>query len=328
MMLPGIKEKDVFGKKVLVRADLDVDDQPFRLEALKPTLEYLEQKQTKIILVGHKGRPQGMDPNLSLREICLRLGKVIGREIEFRINLNETSEKDIVMYENLRFNPGEELNDPEFSRSLAGLAEIYVNEAFAASHREHASIVGVPRLLPHVAGIRFRQEVEKLDQILKNPKKPVVFVISGFKKDKIDYLEPLSHRADSVLVAGRLPDYIEMQAFKLPSNVQVASLNPDKEDITLNSIEKIESEIKKAETVLLVGPIGKYEEEGHLNGTKRIFETVANLDGLKFAGGGDTQKVINKLGLAAKFSWISVGGGAMLEYLSKGTLPGIIALLN
>ena len=184
----------------------------------------------------------------------------------------------------------------------------------------------MPKLLPSAAGFRFIQEVENLEKVLNNPKKPILLIIGGIKKDKLDYLEDFKRFADKILIGGRLPEY-------LPEDLEdkqlvVAKLIMDKEDITIHSIEKFEEEISKAGTIIIAGPMGKFEEEGRMTGTERVFKAIADSQAYKLAGGGETQKTILSLGLTEKFDWISVGGGASLEFLAKGTLPGIEALLN
>lgn len=305
----------------MVRADLDVPEKEnFRLEALTPTLKLLSEKGARIILMGHQGRPEGkVVEELELAPVEARLRKIVG-SLEFSV------------LENLRFDPGEEGNDGGFAKTLSQKGDLYVNEAFAVSHRAHASIVGLPKLLPHAAGLRFVSEVKNLSKVLENPKKPVVAIVSGIKKDKVEISRLLAKKVDKVLVGGRLPEYfgdntnsIRMQD---SGNLIIANLIMDKEDITLNSIDRFKSEIEKAGTIVLAGVLGKYEDEGHFQGTKEIFQAVASANAFKVAGGGDTQTVLSLLGLMDKFDWVSVGGGAMLEYLAKGTLPGIEALLE
>lgn len=313
--LPKITDLEVSGKRVLLRLDLDCEPDPndLRIIASEETLDYLEEKGAQIIIIAHKGRPDGrVDESLSLKPFQSIFDKW-GAKVE----------------ENLRFDPGEEKNDPEFAKKLASLGDgyhgvassAYVNEAFANSHREHASIVGLPKLLPHAAGLRFAKEVENLSKVLNNPKRPVVFIIGGVKKDKLDYLPLLEKIADKVLVGGRLPAYAEIS-----NKFLVANLLPDKEDLTINSMEKFEEEIAKAGTIILAGPMGRYEDEGHRRGTERIFKAVASSKAFRVAGGGDTEKAVEVLNLPKEFDWVSVGGGAMLEFLAKGTLPGIQAL--
>jgi phosphoglycerate kinase len=231
--------------------------------------------------------------------------------------------------ENLRFNPSEEKNDQEFAKSLASGQDFFVNEAFAVSHREHASIVSLPKLLPHAAGLRFTEEVENLSKVLSNPKKPVVMVISGLKDDKLAYMEDFLKLGDKILIGGRLPDYIhDTSPLRTNEKVIVGDLMADKEDITIHTMEKFETEIVSAGTIVVSGPLGKFEEEGHRQGTKRILDAIANCPAFKVAGGGDTESAIKLLNLTDKFNWVSIGGGAMLEFIAKGTLPGIIALQN
>lgn len=308
MNLPGLIDLDVSGKRVLLRLDLDIepDLDDLRIKASEKTLNFLKEKGAEIIIIAHRGRPEGkVDESLSLKPFQPFFAKW-GAKVE----------------ENLRFDPGEEANDSEFVRRLADLGDFYVNEAFGNSHREHSSIVGLPKILPHAAGFRFIKEVENLSKVLENPQKPVVFIIGGVKKDKLDYLPLLEKIADKVLVGGRLPDYAETS-----NKFLVANLLPDKEDLTINSIERFEKEIAQAGTIVLAGPMGKYEDKGHRQGTERIFKAVAGSKAFKVAGGGETEEAIMALSLSNGFDWVSIGGGAMLEFLTKKTLPGIEALL-
>lgn len=316
--LPKITNLDVVGKRVLLRLDLDCDSDPndLRIKSSTETLEYLKEKGAKIIIIAHKGRPNGkIDESLSLKPFQPIFDKW-----------------GAIVEENLRFDPGEEGNDPEFSKKLASLGDIFVNEAFASSHRNHASIVGLPKLLPHAAGFRFQKEVENLSKVLIDPKHPVVFLLSGVKEDKLNYLDGIKKFADKILVGGRLPDYmgdeklVSVRSRGGDEQVIVGNLTMDKEDVTLNTIDRFSLEIKKAGTVVVSGPMGKYEDEGHRQGTERVLKAVVGSSAFKVAGGGDTEKAITTLNLSNGFDWISVGGGAMLDFLVNGTLPGITAL--
>jgi len=343
MDLPKLENLQVEGKKIIVRADLDIEiknEELFRLQALLPTLKYLLEKNTKILLIGHKGRPNGVSNlALSLKGIVEILKDLLpSSDIGF-IEYAPLSEfakikKDfdagrskITLLENLRFWPEEESNDFNFSQKLASLGDYFINEAFAVSHRKHASIVGIPQFLKGAFGFRFCEEVENLSRVFENPEKPVIAIISGLKEDKLSYINGLLKFCDQVLIAGRLPDYIDDEnELRTNKDVLIADLNPDKEDITIHSIENFEKEIEKAKTILLSGPIGKYEEETHILGTERIFKKVAESKGWKVAGGGDTQKAIMTLSIVEGFDWISIGGGAFLDFITKKTLPGIKAL--
>lgn len=334
MNLPKLQDVDVSGKRVIVRVDLDVPiengevKEKYRLESWKPTVDYLLGKgASKIILIGHLGRPAGqVDPTLSTKILLLTLSEILGQEVVFE------TEGKIVLKENLRFNSGEEENDPEYAKELASLGDFYINDCFSTSHREHASFVGLPKLLQHAAGLRLVQEVENLIKTLENPKPPSVVLLSGIKKDKINMIEPLEKVFDKVLVGGRLPEYLgdeSLVSVKLRRDgekVIIANLIQDKEDITLNSIDKFTDEVKKAGTIVLAGVLGRYEDPGHRQGTEKIFRAVAESSAFKVIGGGDSITAINMFGISDKFDWVSVGGGAMIEYLTKKTLPGIEAL--
>jgi phosphoglycerate kinase len=325
MKLPSLEALDVDGKRALVRVDLDYSENAQgnkRQEALFKTVEYLKEKVSRLVLLGHRGRPGGKEvESLSLKPASKSfeefLKKKWGSEAVKKLNM--------FIMENLRFNPGEEANDERFAEHLAEEGDVYINEAFASSHREHASIVTLPKLLPHAAGFHFKEEVENLTQVLENPKRPLTVVIGGAKKDKLKYIDDFKKFSDKVLIAGKLPDYL---GEKEDEKVTVAKLLPDKEDITIHSIEKFEKAISESKTIVVSGPMGKFEGKGHRQGTERVMKAIAKASAFKVAGGGDTERAISALGLQDKFDWISVGGGAMLEFLAKRTLPGIEALIH
>jgi len=330
---PKITDLDVSGKRVLLRLDLDtnpnLDD--LRLKASFESLDYLKEKGTsKIIILAHKGRPSheatageavpSDRESLSLKPFQTIFDKW-GAEV----------------YENLRFDPREEKNDPEFAKELALLGDIYINDAFASSHREHTSIVGLPKLLPHALGFRFQKEIENLSKVFENPARPLLFLISGLKEDKLNYVKEFENIADKILIGGRLPELLGDKALESvrtqEGKVIIGNLVMDKEDITLNTIERFEKEVESAKTIVVSGPLGKYEDEGHRQGTVRVLRKVIdNKEAFKLAGGGDTESALSSLTtadgrqLSEGFDWVSVGGGAMLEFLSKKTLPGIEAL--
>lgn len=186
--------------------------------------------------------------------------------------------------------------------------------------------------MPHAAGYHFIAEVENLSKVFENPKRPLTFVISGVKEDKLPFVAEFEKFADKVLVGGRLPDYmgdeklVSVRTRGESEKVIVGNLIMDKEDITIHTIERFEKEVAKSAMTVVSGPLGKYEDEGHRQGTERVFKAVAESGAFKIAGGGDTEAALNLLNLEKEFDWLSVGGGAMLEFLSKRTLPGIKAL--
>ncbi len=317
--------------------DLDVDDDYTRLEFAEETLDYLVSKKARVIIIGHKGRPEGERmPELSLERLAPVLSGVVGEKVDFihdnagyevEKRVKMLSEGNLLLLENLRFDKGEESNDEKFARDIASLGEIYVNESFAVSHREHASIVGIPKLLPHAAGFRLQKEVENLSRVLESPNRPVVLVVGGIKKDKIDYIHNFTKIADKILVGGRLPLFYP-DGSPDPKKIILGQLIPDQQDLTMRSIERFKEEIAGAGTLVVAGVPGKYEDEGHRQGTEEVFKAIAGSTAFKLAGGGDAEAAISYFGLNDKFDWISVGGGACLDFLSKGTLPGIEALLS
>lgn len=326
MNLKSLKDIDVTKKKVLVRADLDVGRNLGGIERLHiflSTLDYLAKKKSEIILMGHRGRPGGKeDESLSMEPVADELEKILKEDWgEERV-----SELDMHVMENLRFNPGEEANDEHYAEHLAEEGEIYVNEAFATSHRKHASIIGVPKYLPGVCGLRFYEEVKVLSKVRENPKRPVVMLVSGIKEDKLNYIEDFKQFSDRILIGGKLPEYLGKTGED--EKLFVSALTKDKEDIDTESIKKYEEEIANAGTVVVSGPVGKFENDGHRHGTEQVLSAVVKSKAFKLAGGGHTRNAISVLGLEGKFDWISAGGGSMLEFLAKGTLPGIEALLN
>lgn len=343
MNLPKLQDADVSGKRVLVRVDLDVPvengevKEKYRLESWKPTIDLLLEKgASMIVLIGHMGRPLDsaqdksdgkVDEALSTKILVPTLSEILGQEIVFE------GDGKIVLKENLRFDPGEEGNSEEYTKKLSELGDFYVNDSFATAHREHASIVGIPKYLPHAAGIRLEKEIENLGKVLDNPKKPVVTLLSGIKEDKVKMIKGLEEISDLVLIGGRLPEYLGDEALisvrqKDNRKVIVGNLNQDKEDITLNTSERFAEEVKSAGTIVLAGVLGRYEDKGHRQGTEKVFRAISESSAFKVAGGGDTINALNMFSIFDKFDWVSVGGGAMVEFLTKKTLPCLEALQN
>ena len=207
-----LDDLDVEGKRVLVRVDFNVplgedseitDDA--RIRAALPTLRELREKGARLLLAAHLGRPKGRDETFSLRPVADRLSELLGEEVALAPALDDVPDGDVVMLENVRFEPGETKNDPELARRYAALADAYVNDAFGAAHRAHASTEGVAHLLPSAAGRLLEREVETLTGILENPRRPLVAVVGGAKvTDKIGVLEAFLARADRILIGGAM----------------------------------------------------------------------------------------------------------------------------
>jgi phosphoglycerate kinase len=207
----GLDDLDVDGKRVLVRVDFNVpldgrritDDT--RIRAALPTIEALRERGARLLLAAHLGRPKDREPELSLAPVAERLGELIDTDVALAPDLDHVPDGDVVMLENIRYEPGETKNDSALAERLATLADAYVNEAFGAAHRAHASTEGVAHLLPHAAGLLLEREVTTLNGILEDPARPLVAIVGGAKvTDKIGVLEAFLQRADAILIGGAM----------------------------------------------------------------------------------------------------------------------------
>ncbi|MFA5776747.1 MAG: phosphoglycerate kinase [Patescibacteria group bacterium] len=313
------------GTKVLIRCDLDVPIkngeivEAFRLDAGLKTLNYIIDLGGIPVIVGHIGRPEGkVVPELSTSQLKPYFDKnLLGR---------------YELLENLRFDPREEANDSVLAKELAQKASIYVNESFANSLREHMSMVKIPKLLPSYAGFQLVKEVESLKRILVDPARPLLAVIGGAKiESKKPVIQKFAQIADGVLVGGRLAleEPIVLDLKILMDKVYYPVDYIDDKDIGPKTLEGWRETILNAKTIVWAGPMGLFENDKYSMGTRRVGELVAdavNRGCFAVAGGGDTVTALNKFGLFNKFSFVSTGGSAMLDFLVYGTLPGIKAL--
>lgn len=389
-----VEDIDVNKKKVLVRVDYNVplndelnvtDDTRIKLSL--PTIDYLTKNNTKIILMSHLGRPKGkVDPKLSLNPVARKLEHLIGKKVrkfdqvysqEIKDYINdEMSFGEIVLLENLRFEPGEKENDDGLAESIASLADIYVNDAFGAAHRAHASVAGVTAHLPSVAGFLMKKEIEVLASLLESPKRPFLTVLGGSKvSSKIPVIRNLLGKVDSLILGGGMTyTFLKAQNYEvgksicedgqmsfakdmlelakkdnvkllLPIDVVVAKeFDNDAEkkmvsiqsipvdwmglDIGEKSIELFKKEISSARTIFWNGPVGVFEWDNFSNGTRSIARAIAESEAVTVAGGGDTITALNKYKLYSKFSHVSSGGGAAMEFLEGKELPGVVSLLD
>ncbi|MBI2267861.1 MAG: phosphoglycerate kinase [Candidatus Blackburnbacteria bacterium] len=338
MQLPTLNKLNVKGKRVLLRLDLDVPlrqaqgklsvAEDYRLKASVPTFKYLAEHGVKqVILLGHRGRPGGkIVENLSLDPV----GEYLEQLLQKKIGREETEKLDIFMMENLRFNSGEEANDITFTKWLASQGDCYINDAFGASHRAHASLVALPKQFKSkniAAGFGLIKEVEILDKVLEKPKKPVVFVLGGGKIDKALLVNPIMDHADWVLIGGVLPKKVKSHCHEGKNGVCVAAahLTSNGDDITPDSAKNFAEIIKGAGTVVWNGPMGDVDN-GFLDGTKIVVQGLLKSKAFKVIGGGDTIHIAQKLRILGRMNHVSPGGGAMLEFLAYGDLPGLAAL--
>ena len=374
------------GKRVLVREDLNVpmskgavaDDA--RVRAAAPTLQHLAQRGARVIVMSHLGRPQDREPDLSLKPIAADLARRVGREVQFAddcVGEPATSAADrlqsgqVLLLENVRYHKEDEANDAGFARRLASLGDVYVNDAFAASHRAHASVVGVAAYLPAYAGELMETELKALRQALDNPRRPMVAVVGGAKvSTKVGVLRNLLRKVDSLLIGGAmantffkargwptgsgLVEDIALEeanevtaeageklvlpvdlvcARKMESGEALRLLDADKVepgwmalDIGPRSVTVFTEKLRGAGTVIWNGPVGVAEIKDFSDGTKEVGEAIARSGAYTLVGGGDTVAAIESLGLNGRFSHVSTGGGATLEYLEGKELPGIAIL--
>lgn len=334
--MQSIGDIDVKGKKVVVRLDLDVPvsfgkvGDLTRLKAALPTLQYLLSNQATIIIISHAGRPDGkVVEDLSLRPMLAKLTEMLGGHVTYEIIDRPMSplEGTIFALENLRYNPGEEANDPQFAAYLASFGDIYVNDSFAVSHRDHASFTGIAKILPAYAGIHLLEEVQNLQQVMNHPPPPVVAILGGAKVEtKMPAITNLSSFADHILLGGKL--VLETDGTGLPSQVVMpADMQEGGFDIGPQAAAAYADIIAQAKTIIWNGPMGKFEQAPFDAGTKAVAQAIANnTQALRLSGGGDTVAALDQFGLTDQVGYISTGGGAMLEFLANQDMPGLVAL--
>ena len=386
-----VRDIDVNGKRVLVRCDFNVpyDENRVitdnrRIVAALPTIKYLLDNNGKVILCSHLGRPKGeVKPEFSLDIVATELSRLLGKEVKLADDVvgesaqklvSEMKEGDIVLLQNVRYEPGEEKNDPELSKKFASLAEIYVNDAFGTAHRAHSSTTGVADYLPAVSGFLIEKELNFLGTALENPERPFMAILGGKKvSDKIGVIEALIEKVDVLMIGGAMAytffksmghnvgnsicelDKLDLAQelmkkakakgvkFLLPVDTKVGKeFDPNTEsktvkyteipdgwdgyDIGEETIKLYTEELKNAKTVIWNGPLGLFEFDQFAVGTNSIAKALADIDAVKIIGGGDSAAAVEKAGLAEKFTHITTGGGASLEFLEGKKLPGIEAL--
>jgi phosphoglycerate kinase len=388
--MKSIRELPLQGRKLFLRVDFNVpldggrvaDDT--RIAETLPTLRLAVEKGARILCASHLGKPKGKKKaELSLAPVAVRLAELLGKPVRFVEECvgpeaakagDALAPGEVLLLENLRFHAGEEGNDPEFAAQLAALADVYVDDAFGAAHRAHASVVGVPqRLKEKGAGLLLEKEVRELSRLL-DPARPFAAILGGAKiSGKIDTLRVLSRRADVLLVGGGMAnhfvkalglsigkslleedkvalareilDYCKEagKTIALPSDFVVAKSPEDGAnaktvginkipdglmalDVGPRTLEQFERLLKPAKTIFWNGPMGVFEKPPFDKGTMAVARIVAASPAVTVVGGGESVQAAHAAGVAGKFTHVSTGGGASLEFLAEGKLPGVEAL--
>lgn len=384
-------------KKAVIRVDFNVPlDENFkvtdttRIEAAKPTIDKILKDGGSVILMSHLGRPKGVEEKYSLKHIVDKTSEILGVKVKF-VNDSigaevEQAAKDlkpgeVLLLENLRFYKEEEAGDEGFAKKLAGLGDVYVNDAFGTAHRAHASTTIIANYFPEnkVFGELLAKEIESLDKVLRNSEKPVTAVLGGSKvSSKITVIENILDKVDHLIIGGgmtftfikaqggkigdsiceddkqqlaldilakakeknvqiHLPvDVIAADGFKNDAQTQVVDVTaiPDGWqglDAGPKSLENFKKVILESKTILWNGPLGVFEMENFAKGTIELGNFIAEATkngAFSLVGGGDSVAAVKQFGLEPKMSYVSTGGGAMLEMLEGRTLPGIAAILG
>jgi len=383
------KLNNLKGKKVLLRADFNVPldsrgkvgkSEDYRIVKTIPTIEFLTGRGAKVIIAAHLGRPDGkVVEKLRLDPVAGRLTQLLKRKIaksdeiigwKTETKIGEMKNGDILMLENVRFDEREEKADKKFAKQLAALADIYVNDAFAVSHRDQASVSTIQRFIPSYAGLLVEQEIAQLSKALKKPKQPLVVIIGGVKMEtKIKVIRNFTKVAKKVLLGGALANTVlhikgisvgksplepsmfeEVKKLKLVENGIVvpvdgmmakskdakigrldalADIKPDEMilDVGPDTIKLYEKIIKSAKMIVWNGPMGLIENPIFAKGTNDLIRILKKSKAETIVGGGETVEMIRKLRMENYFTFVSTGGGAMLEFLEGKNLPGLRKLL-
>ena len=368
-----VADADPNGKRVLVRVDFNVplDDagavaDDTRIRAALPTIASLRDRGAIVALCSHLGRPKGADRKLSLAPVAKRLGELLGRPVplthdsvgpDVRSRLGDAKPGDVILLENVRFHPEEERNDPAFAKELAAGFDLYVNDAFGAAHRAHASTEGVAHLLPAYAGLLLDREVRVLTSLLERPARPFVALIGGAKvSSKIDVLRSLVAKADTLAIGGGMANTFLAAT---GTDIKASLSEPDREgeareilaaatargasvllptdmrwsgdrilDIGPETERRYAEAIRGAKTVFWNGPMGLFEQPEFAHGTEAVARAMAASGATTVVGGGESVQAVEQLGLADLMTHVSTGGGAALELIEGKTLPGVEAIPN
>ena len=355
---------------VLLRLDLNIAARELRnsvrLSRAVSTLLFLRRKGCRVVIISHRGRPSSQEQRTkkaaadsSLKPLAGALSRRLGTKVIFDssfdlsvlpVRVRALPPGGILLLENIRLWPEEEKNNASFARKLAALGDLYVNDAFAVSHRAHASVDAITRYLPSYAGLELEKEICALDAVMKKPKQPLVVVLGGVKiSDKIGVLKNFWRRADAILTGGGVANTIlafrgasigqsvfepgargvlakYLDAKKLCAPVDTVTTAKGIFDIGPRTAVKYAAILRSAKTIIWNGPMGYIEKKPYQKGTLAVGVACTRARAFSVVGGGETTSFLFEKKLAGKLSFVSTGGGAMLDYLAGEKLPGVQAL--
>lgn len=386
MKIPSIRDIDVEGKTLIVRVDYNlplgekgrVTDNT-RIKVTIDTLGYLIKHRAKVVLISHLGRPKSRERHLRMDAVAEELSRLLGRKVKkldgcvegfVKKEVSEMEGGEVILLENVRFYEGEKEKDDRkreaFAGKIASMGDIYVNEAFSASHRDHASITGIPKFIPGVLGMLFREEIKAINGITRNPEKPYVAIIGGAKADKISAVKGLLGKVSRILMGGVIGNtFLKARGLEIGGSeygrelvgdagkllgehedrivlpvdavvdckgkaeaVSLGEVTKDMKimDIGPETVAHYSDILGDAKTVIWAGPLGKFEEEPYGKGSLRIAEIISGLSAKTVVGGGDTIAAIRMPEITEKITHVSTGGGAFIDFITENKLPGMEAL--
>lgn len=362
MELRKVQDADLKNKRVLLRVDFNVAvenqnaKEKYKIFASKETIDYiLAQEGVKLALVGHLGRPTALkncllgnellvnhpeisiDSEFSLKQLADDAEKILGIEVKFvedcigeKVKAAQVCQYrgEVLLLENVRFYCNDEKNDAEFSKLLAENFDVFVNDAFSVCHRDQASVTGAAKLLPSFAGLWLQHEIENLDKIKDDPARPAVAIIGGAKiETKLPLIKKFDQNYDYILVGGKIAnEAIDQKIQFSPKVILPVDFAEDRLDIGQKTIKLFTEKLKGAKTIVWNGPMGKFEEKPYAKGTMGVLNAVLKGRAFTLIGGGESVEILEKKDLIDDVSFVSTGGGAMLEYLSGNPMPGIEVL--
>lgn len=337
-----IQDVQLSGKKVLLRADFNVAlaqgkvQEEFKLRACKQTVDHiLAQESARLAIMSHLGRPDGrFSEEFSLKQLVPTLEKILGRSVVFVDDcigekvqqvLDGLGEGEVVLLENVRFHSGDEANDHDFAMALSLGFDVFANDAFSVCHRNQASVTGVAEFLPGYAGLWLQKEMEALEKVVQVSQHPAVAVIGGAKiETKLPLIKKFEEVYDWVLVGGKIANEAADERMVFSSKVLFpVDCAQDRLDIGPKTVDVFREKIATAKLIVWNGPMGKFEQPPFDRGTREILDAIVAADAFTVVGGGESVQAIEQSGAFDGISFVSTGGGAMLEYLSGNTLPGI-----